>query len=116
MVGHFSEQFVFSLDREREIKKLLPGSEDYYYFNILHLLSTDNERSKEVEVQSLLNDFKKNHKSDSIANLEARVHVFYYERQNKNNQKTTLNWIAKHIGVEFNHKQCSIDSSQTDDT
>ncbi|MEJ7591077.1 MAG: hypothetical protein WKF77_05975 [Planctomycetaceae bacterium] len=37
----FVETFALSADREAALKQLIPGTEDYYYWNCLHLLNTE---------------------------------------------------------------------------
>ncbi|HLW68290.1 MAG TPA: hypothetical protein VKS79_23435, partial [Gemmataceae bacterium] len=36
----FIEDFALAKDREEALKKLIPGTEDYYYFHTLHYLNT----------------------------------------------------------------------------
>ncbi|MFN0198151.1 MAG: hypothetical protein ACKVT0_15500, partial [Planctomycetaceae bacterium] len=37
----FVETFALSSDREEALKQLIPGTEDYYYWNCLQLLNTE---------------------------------------------------------------------------
>ena len=37
----FIEEFALSKDRAETLKKLIPGTEDYYYFHSLHYLNTE---------------------------------------------------------------------------
>jgi len=36
----FAEDFALSKNREETLKKLIPGTEDYYYYHCLHYLNT----------------------------------------------------------------------------
>src|SRR6478609_11147679 len=37
----FAEDFALAKDREAALKKLIPGTEDYYYFHCLHFLNSE---------------------------------------------------------------------------
>ncbi len=40
----FVEDFALAQDREAALKQLIPGTEDYYYWNCLHLLNSATVR------------------------------------------------------------------------
>ena len=42
----FIEDFSFSKDRTEALKKLIPGTEDYYYYHALHYLNTSQYNYK----------------------------------------------------------------------
>src|SRR3982751_6841438 len=42
----FAEEFALAKDRTEALKKLIPGTEDYYYYHCLHFLNSgQNERA-----------------------------------------------------------------------
>ena len=90
----FVEDFALAEDREAVLSRLVPGTEDYFYFHALHLLNTE----KYAEVERLLADWVKAHgetprvweirsrralltfaiaPQESVAYLERRLGVFY---------------------------------------
>jgi len=88
----FVEQFALGTNSEREelLKQVLPGSEDFYFYNIVHLLNKasssssdktpDEEREKlRKEVYEHLDAFKKLHPQDQkLPILERRLTVLLY--------------------------------------
>ena len=37
----YAEEFALAKDRAEALKKLIPGTEDYYYYHALHYLNTE---------------------------------------------------------------------------
>ena len=44
----FVETFALAPDRDAALKQLIPGTEDYYYWNALHLLNTEQFEGGEL--------------------------------------------------------------------
>ena len=71
----FVEQFALATEAEREelLKQVLPGSEDFYFYNVIHLLNkastspSDEAEARmklRMEIDELLEAFKKLHPLD----------------------------------------------------
>lgn len=64
---------MLSTDRGAEVQKLLPGTEDHFFFSILVKLNADPKRENHSAVSDLLAQFKTNYPHDHrITTLEAR--------------------------------------------
>ncbi len=99
----FVEKFALSQDREEALELLVPGSEDYYYFNALHL--QNSERYDEVD--QLLKRWVRQHGSTArIQQIQHRQALLTYS---KTPQKT-LDYLSSHLNLRFNHQREQINA------
>ncbi len=53
----FVEDFALAKDRAEALKKLIPGTEDYYYYHALHFLNTEQYEKVDALVKPWLERF-----------------------------------------------------------
>ena len=50
----FAEEFALAKDRAEALKKLIPGTEDYYYYHCLHYLNIGQNDKAVSPLQALV--------------------------------------------------------------
>ena len=94
----FVEEFVLSADRDKAIEQLIPGTDEYYFYQCIHL--QNNQRYDEVD--KLLNQWQQRHRS--TANLQEilrRQMLLVYA----NHPKRTLDYLIRELSPNLNHQQ-----------
>ncbi len=105
MTGHavageisYNERFALGGDRTAALKELIPGTEDYYYYNALHL----ELEGRLVEAKRILDaGVKKFGHSGRLRELENRHALKSY----KEKPDYSLRYIIDRLNVYFNHRQ-----------
>ena len=67
----FIEDFSFSKDRTEALKKLIPGTEDYYYYHALHYLNTSQFEKIEPLIKPWLERFGQTPRLNEIQTRKA---------------------------------------------
>ena len=94
----YNERFALDGNRAAALGELIPGTEDYYYYNALHLELKGNL----VESKQLIDDgVKKYGHSPRLRELENRYALKVY----KNNPDYSLKYLIRHLNINFNHRQ-----------
>ncbi|MBC8353133.1 MAG: hypothetical protein H8E66_14145 [Planctomycetes bacterium] len=94
----FIEDFALAKDRTEALKRLIPGSEEYYYFNCLHLQNTE----KFDQVEELLAAWIKRYNyTPLVRQIQTRQALLTYERE----PEKSLEFIRRQLGIEFNHQR-----------
>ncbi|MEM9412987.1 MAG: hypothetical protein AAGA30_17895, partial [Planctomycetota bacterium] len=94
----FWEEFALSEDRSKTLERLVPGSEDYYFFSCLH---AQNELKLD-EVDSKLKRWIKRHgRTNEVRVIENRQALLKYS----GDPKRTLDHLKKQLGINFNHQR-----------
>lgn len=94
----FIEDFALAEDREIALKKLIPGTEDYYYFHALHYQNTRETR----QLTDILTQWIKRFPNSSLRNLILnREALLNYSRD----PKKSLEHIQHELKLQFNHQQ-----------
>ena len=94
----FWEEFALSEDRDKTLEKLVPGSEDYYFFHCLH---AQNEQDLD-EVDLLLKRWiKRNKRTQLVRVIENRQALLKYGE----NPKRTLDHLKKQLRLSFGHQR-----------
>ncbi|MGB2500164.1 MAG: hypothetical protein ACPIA2_10725 [Mariniblastus sp.] len=92
------EDFVLSSDRESVLKKMVPGTSDYYYFHALHFQNLEQYE----KVDEILDKWRKRLGEQPnyrvIRNRQALL------RYNSNPQET-LDFLTKELNLYFAHRQ-----------
>ncbi|QEG20577.1 hypothetical protein [Mariniblastus fucicola] len=94
----FWEEFALSDDRRKTLEKLVPGSEDYYFFHALH---AQNEQQLD-EVDSLLKRWTKRHgKTQQVRVIENRQALLKYGED----PTRTLDHLIHQLNLDFSHQR-----------
>jgi len=94
----YIEDFALAKDRTEALKRLIPGSEEYYYYNSLHLQNTE----KFDQVEELLTAWIKRYNyTPLVRQIQTRQALLTFER----NPEQSLEFIRQQLGIEFNHQR-----------
>ena len=94
----YIEKFALSEDRTEALKQLIPGTQDYYYFNCLHLQNT--ERFDQVD-EMLANWIKRYGYTPQVWEIKNRQALLTYT----NNSQKSLEYIRGRLNINFNHQR-----------
>ena len=99
----FIEDFVLAEDRAKILGQLIPGTEDYYYYNALHYQNLEQYD----KVEELLKRYIKQHKyTDRVREIQHRQALLTYSR----NPNRSMEFIRRSLGLQFNHQRESPDA------
>lgn len=94
----FIEDFALAPDRSKALEKLIPGTEDFYYFSALHAQNS----GKLDEVDRLLEPWIKQFgRTARVQEMENRQALLRYEQQ----PEATLDFLRRRLGLQFNHRK-----------
>ena len=94
----YIEQFALSEDRPEALKQLIPGTQEYYYYNCLHLQNT--EQFDQVEL--MLTAWIKRHNYNSrVWEIKNRQALLTYS----DNPQQSLEYIRGRLNINFNHQR-----------
>src|SRR5580700_7249018 len=94
----FAEEFALSKDRAETLKKLIPGTEDYYYFHALHYLNTgQNDKAAALFTPW----FERFHQTPSLTEIQTRHALLDYEK----NPEQSLAYFKNRLGLTFDHQK-----------
>ena len=94
----FIEKFALAPDREAVLGQLIPGSEDYYFFNALHFQST-NQKEK---LAAIMGQWAKRFPhSNQRRVIENRAALLNYDADSQ----ATLKFLRERLNLQFNHQQ-----------
>ena len=102
----FVEDFAWSEDREAELKKLIPGTEDYYYYHCLH--HQNNQRyDKAAEV---LEAWRKRFDAggNPFTNGSQRWQLMWNRQMlltYEASPQRTLSHLTRSLSLRFDHKR-----------
>ncbi len=95
---NYVEDFALAKDRTAALKQLIPGTEDYYYYNSLHYLNTEQFD----KIDALTTAWYDRHKQTArLTEIQTRQALLTYEK----NPEKTLTYIRNHLGLYFNHQK-----------
>ncbi len=94
----FIEEFALSGDRSEALKKLIPGTREYYYYTCLALQG----EGRLDEVDDVLKQWIKHHKrTGRVIEIENRQALLRYTE----NPAESLDFIAQRLSLRFNHQR-----------
>ena len=94
----FPEEFALAKDRTEALKKLIPGTEDYYYFHCLHYLNT----AQYDKVTALTKPwFDRFNQTGRLTEIQTRHALLNYEK----NPEQSLAYFRNRLGLTFNHQR-----------
>lgn len=107
-MASFSWLEEFSLgNREEALKKLVPGSEDYYFYQILHELNRSPIGNISDEVEVLFKKYESSFPySSRMKELKCRKMFQSFSQEAKTKDKQEFfTWLRQELNLSFNHNQ-----------
>lgn len=94
----FNERFALANERSKVLAELIPGTEDYFFYHILH-----HQNTGQLElVQPLIEQwYKQLGSSERYKTLLYRQFLLSYAKDNQ----PTLNFLRNEFGLAFNHQR-----------
>src|SRR5437868_13880886 len=94
----YAEDFALARDRAAALAKLIPGTEDYYYYHCLHLLNT----GQLDKLDALTKPWVERHGHTArVTEVQVRRHLLSYDK----NPKASLDFLVAHLGLQFHHQK-----------
>ncbi len=94
----FWEEFALSANRVEALEKLVPGSEDYYFFHCMHYQNQDQLD----QVESMLKKWLKRHgRTQLVQQIENRQALLRYSED----PRATLNFLTDRLNLSFTHQR-----------
>ncbi|MEM7457266.1 MAG: hypothetical protein AAF456_23185, partial [Planctomycetota bacterium] len=94
----FVEQFALSSDREKELEKLVPGTDDYYYFHCLHFLNT----GRFDQCDSMMEQWEERHGANGrYVIIRNRLALLGYDTD----PEKTISYLKTRLNVNLNHQR-----------
>ena len=95
----FVEDFALSRDRTAALKQLVPGTEDYYYYNSLHFLNTEHfEKARE-----LTGPWHQRHgQTARLTEIQTRHALLTYDKH----PQATLDYLRNKLGLTGTKEGC----------
>jgi hypothetical protein len=94
----FVEDFALARDRAESLKKLIPGTEDYYYYHCLHYQNTEQYEKVEALAKPWLERFGQ---TPRLTEIQTRQALLTYER----NPQKTLEYLRGRLNLHFDHQR-----------
>jgi hypothetical protein len=94
----YIETFALSRDRANTLKQLVPGTEDYYYYQALHLLQQQQFQQAEEVTKPWLQRYGL---TQRLQEFQLRHALLTYDRD----PQRSLQFLREKLGVHFNHEK-----------
>jgi transcription termination factor NusB len=94
----YIEDFALAKDRAESLKKLIPGTEDYYYYHCLHYLSSEQYEKAEAMWKPWLERFGH---TPRFTEIQTRHALLIYDK----NPERTLAYLRQKLSLHFNHQK-----------
>jgi hypothetical protein len=94
----FAEEFALAKDRAEALKKLIPGTEDYYYFHCLHYLNCGQHDKAVALFKPWFQHFNQ---TPRLTEMQTRHALLNYDR----NPQQALAYLRSHLGLYFDHQK-----------
>jgi hypothetical protein len=94
----FVEDFALARDRMESLKKLIPGTEDYYYYHALHYQNTEQYEKAEALVKPWLERFGQ---TARLTEIQTRQALLTYDR----NPQRSLEYLRSRLNLHFDHQR-----------
>ncbi|MGD0092895.1 MAG: hypothetical protein ABSE73_23535, partial [Planctomycetota bacterium] len=98
----FIEDFALAEDRAKPLKQLIPGTDDYYYYNCLHFQQTGAFGKIDDLVKLWIERHGRTPRVEEILNRQA---LLTYDQDNKK----SLDFLRWRLGLRFDHAQERLD-------
>ena len=94
----FAEDFALSTNRDETLKQLIPGTDDYYYYNCVHLQNTAQFAKVDDLLKKWIQQYGENGRVQEIQNRQALLAF-------GNDPKKTFDFVSWRLGLQFNHQR-----------
>src|SRR5947208_16373130 len=92
----YAEDFALAKDRPAALARLIPGTEDYYYYHCLHLLNT----GRLDKLDALTRPWVERHGHTArVTEVQVRRHLLSYDKH----PKASLDFLVGHLGLRLDH-------------
>ena len=111
----FAEDFALAKDRAAVLKQLIPGTEDYYYYNALHCqnLAVAGAPGELDKVEALLKLWIERHgQTARVEEIRNRQALLGYDKDHKK----SLEFIRWRMGLNFDHQKETLDQKPNNPT
>lgn len=106
----FAETFALAQDRAAALKRLVPGTADYYRYTVLHLLNSmeqggARDRSTVAEIEQLMSKFAADFGAENAVygELHSRFQVLRYDAGDTGDQEASLRYICETVRPNWTH-------------
>ena len=99
----YIEDFALATDRTEALKQLVPGTEDFYYYNCLYFQNLEQYDQVERLLQAWIQRY----------NYTPRVHEIQYRQAlltYPQHPKESLDFLQRTLNLQFNHQRQSLDA------
>ncbi|MEN9664880.1 MAG: hypothetical protein RLZZ326_1243, partial [Planctomycetota bacterium] len=94
----FVEEFALAEDREAILARLVPGTEESFYFHALHLLNTE----RYAEVEPILAEWVKAHgETARVWEIRSRRALLTYAQD----PQGSIAYLERRLGVSYPHER-----------
>lgn len=94
----FVEEFALAKDRTEVLKKLIPGTEDYYYYHCLHYLNTAEFDKAVALFKPWFERFKQ---TPRLTEIQTRHALLRYDK----NPQQSIEYLKNRLGLRFDHQR-----------
>lgn len=94
----FLETFALSQDRGEVLDELVPGTDEYYFFNALHFQNSGQLDDAEAMLQAWVKRRGENALNREMRNRQS---LLSYDRDSD----ATIRYLTKQLGLRFNHQR-----------
>jgi|GEM_PF-2473304 hypothetical protein len=94
----YAEDFALAKDRTKALEKLIPGTEDYYYYHCLHYQHTEQFDKVDDTLKAWIKRYKYTARVKEIQNRQT---LLTYAK----NPQASLAFLRQRLGLTFNHQR-----------
>jgi hypothetical protein len=94
----YVEDFALAKDRGASLTKLIPGTEDYYYYHALHYLNTEQFEKAEALTKPWLERFGQ---TPRLTEIQTRDALLSFER----NPQRAIDYLRNRLNLRFDHQK-----------
>lgn len=94
----FAEEFALSDNREKTLERLVPGTEEYYYYHALHYQLEGRTDELDALMKIWIERYKHTAQVREILNRQA---LLEYARNNRK----SIDYLRHHLGLAFTHRR-----------
>jgi hypothetical protein len=94
----YVEDFALAKDRGASLAKLIPGTEDYYYYHALHYLNTEQFEKAEALTEPWLERFGQ---TPRLTEIQTRDALLTFEK----NPQRSIDYLRQRLNLRFDHQK-----------